>query len=83
MKKISMFLQRWLGQLQSMSIIALDGCNNKLKLYISSLNEEFMVTYTREVLQYTESGDPKVAPAGIGVKTGRKWRAVNVGSGCC
>ena len=43
-----------------------------LKLPFSSLNEEFMVTRTREVLQYRESSDPKVSKAGIQV---RRWKA--------
>lgn len=46
----------------------------QLKLPISSLNEEFMVTCTREVLQYRESNDPNVSQTGIEVRTGRSWR---------
>lgn len=34
-----------------------------------------MVTRYRELLQYRESSDPKVAQAGIEVRTGWKWRA--------
>jgi len=73
--RISRFLRRWLGLPRSLSSIALYGHNNKLKLPMSSLSEEFMVTRSREVLQYRESRDPKVAQAGIEVRTGRKWRA--------
>ena len=49
------FLRKWLGLPRSLSSIALYGKNNMLKLPISSLNEEVMVTRTREVLQYRES----------------------------
>ncbi|XP_061878077.1 uncharacterized protein LOC133630482 [Entelurus aequoreus] len=73
--RVSRFLHRWLGLPRSLSSIALYGHNNKLKLPISSLSEEFMVTRSRELLQYRESSDPKVAQAGIEVRTGRKWRA--------
>ena len=41
----------------------------------NSLEEEFKVTRAREVVQYRDSSDPKVAKAGIQVRTGRKWRA--------
>lgn len=34
-----------------------------------------MVIYTREVLQYRESCNPKVAQAEIEVRMGQKWRA--------
>ena len=37
--------------------------------------EEFKITKTRELLQYTESEDPKVAAAGIQIRSGRKWSA--------
>lgn len=73
--RVSRFLRRWLGLPRSLSSIALYGQNNKLKLPISSLCEEFMVTRARELLQYRESSDPKVAHAGIEVRMGRKWRA--------
>ncbi|KAL3972927.1 tetraspanin-7 [Sarotherodon galilaeus] len=55
--------------------ITLYGHNNKLKLPFSSLSKEFMVSRSRELLQYRESSDPRVAVAGIEVRTGRKWRA--------
>jgi len=71
-RRVSRFLRKWLGLPQSLSSIALCRQNNKLKLPISSLNEEFTVTRTREV---EESCDPTVSQAGIKVKTGRKWRA--------
>ncbi|KAI7802934.1 polyprotein, partial [Triplophysa rosa] len=70
-RKISRYLHRWLGLPRSLSSIALYG-NNKRKLPMSSLNEEFMVTHAREVLQYRESSDPNVSRAGIVVRTGRK-----------
>jgi len=50
-RRVSRFLQKWLGLPQSLSSIALYGQENKLKLPISSLDEELMVTHTREVLQ--------------------------------
>ena len=74
-RRVSRFLQKWLGLPRSLSSIALYGQNNKLKLPISSLNEEFKVGHAREVLQYRESQDPKVSQAGIEVRTGRGWRA--------
>lgn len=73
--RISRFLHRWLGLPQSMSSIALYGHNNKQKFPFSSLSEKFMVSRSRELLQYRESSDPRVALAGIEVGTGRKWRA--------
>lgn len=73
--RVSRFLRRWLGLPRSLSSIALYGNTNKLKLPTSSLSEEFMVTRARELLQYRESSDPKVAQAGIEVRTGRKWKA--------
>lgn len=48
------------------------GQRNKLKLPMSSLNEEIMVT---KVLHYRKTSDPKVSLAGIEVRIGRKWRA--------
>ena len=74
-RKISSYLRRWLGLPRSLSSSALYGTSNILQLPISGLAEEFMVSRTREALQYRESRDPKVAAAGIQVRTGRKWRA--------
>lgn len=74
-RKISSYLRRWLGLPRSLSSAALYGSSNILQLPFSGLTEEFMVTRTREALQYRESRDGKVASAGIQVKTGRKWRA--------
>ena len=74
-RKISSYLRRWLGLPKSLSSIALYGHNNKLQLPFKSLEEEFKVTRAREVVQYRESSDPKVANAGIEVRTGRKWKA--------
>lgn len=50
-------------------------CYNKLQLPFKSLEEEFKVSRAREVVQYRDSSDPKVAKARIQVRTGRKWRA--------
>ncbi|XP_067280778.1 uncharacterized protein [Pseudorasbora parva] len=75
-RRVSRFLRKWLGLPRSLSSIALYGQNNKLKLPISGLSEEFKVGRAREVLQYRESLDPMVFQAGIEVRTGRKWRAV-------
>ncbi|XP_075313231.1 uncharacterized protein LOC142373743 [Odontesthes bonariensis] len=74
-RRVSSHLRRWLGLPRSLSSIALYGNNNKLTLPIKGLAEEFMVARAREVLQYRESKDPKVAQAAIEVRTGRKWRA--------
>lgn len=49
-KRISRFLRMWLGLPRSVCSIALYMKVNKLKLPLSSLNEEFMVNCTREVL---------------------------------
>ncbi|KAL7848811.1 hypothetical protein SRHO_G00204340 [Serrasalmus rhombeus] len=73
-RKVSNLLQRWLGLPKSLSSIELYGCNNKLHLPFKSLEEEFKVTRAREVVQYRDSSDLKVAKAGIQVRTGRKWR---------
>lgn len=66
------------GTTSSPSNIALYGQNKKLKLLISNLNEEFMMSRTRQVLQYWESSDPKVSQASIDVRTGRKWGEAEV-----
>ena len=73
---MSRFLRKWLGLPQSLRTnIALYGQRNKLKIPLSSLNEEFRVARKRQVLQYQESADPKVSQAGTEVRTGRKWKA--------
>ncbi|XP_061896514.1 uncharacterized protein LOC133645675 [Entelurus aequoreus] len=74
-RRVSNHLRRWLGLPKSLSSIALYGNSNKLQLPFKSLEEEFKVTRAREVVQYRDSRDPKVAKAGIQVRTGRKWRA--------
>ena len=74
-RRVSNLLRRWLGLPRSLSSIALYGNTNKLRLPFKSLEEEFKVTRAREVVQYRDSSDPKVANAGIEVRTGRKWRA--------
>lgn len=74
-RRVSGHLRRWLGLPRSLSSIALYGNKNKLTIPINSLTEEFKVARAREVLQYRESKDPKVAQAGIEVRTGRRWRA--------
>lgn len=74
-RKVSSHLRRWLGLPKSLSCIALYGHRNKLQLPLKSLQEEFKVTKARDVLLYRDSSDPKVATAGIEVRTGRKWKA--------
>ncbi|XP_063054019.1 uncharacterized protein LOC134448252 [Engraulis encrasicolus] len=74
-RKVSSHLRRWLGLPKSLSSIALYGRSNKLQLPFKSLEEEFKVTRAREVVLYRDSSDPKVANAGIQVRTGRKWKA--------
>lgn len=74
-RKVSSCLRRWLGLPRSLSNITLYGNTTKLPLPLKSLEEEFKVTRTREVLIYRDSNDPKVAQAGVVVKTGRKWSA--------
>ncbi|XP_051969484.1 LOW QUALITY PROTEIN: uncharacterized protein LOC127634119 [Xyrauchen texanus] len=74
-RKVSSHLRRWLGLPKSLSSIALYGHRNKLQLPLKSLEEEFKVTRAREVLIYRDSSDPKVATAGVEVRTGRKWKA--------
>ncbi|KAK0150615.1 hypothetical protein N1851_008284 [Merluccius polli] len=76
----SRFLRKWSGLPRSLSNITLYRKNNMLKLPISSLNDEFMVTCTREVLQNQESSDLKISQ----VTTGRKWKAAAAcGLGSC
>ena len=72
-RAISNRLRRWLGLPRCLSGAALYGNSNALRLPCSSLVEEFKITKTRELLQYTESEDPKVAAAGIQIRSGRKW----------
>ena len=74
-RKVSKYLRRWLGLPRSLSSIALYADKLKLRLPFSSLNEEFKLSRTREVMQYRDSSDAKVAQAGIEVRTGRKWSA--------
>ncbi|XP_062283087.1 uncharacterized protein LOC133987658 [Scomber scombrus] len=74
-RRVSNHLRRWLGLPRSLSSIALYGNSNKLQLPFKSLEEEFKVSRAREVVQYRDSSDPKVAKAGIQVRTGRKWKA--------
>lgn len=56
-QKTSQYLHRWLELPRSLSSIALQR-QNKLTHPFSSVKEEFIVTCTREVLQYRESRDP-------------------------
>lgn len=51
---------------------ALYASSNILQLPFSGLKQDFMVVLTREALMYR---DPRVAAAGIEVRTGRKWKA--------
>ena len=74
-RRVSSHLWRWLELRRSLSSLALYGNTNKLQLPFKSLEEEFKVTRAREVVQYRDSRDPKVAKAGIQVRTGRKWMA--------
>ena len=46
-----------------------------MRLPCSSFVEEFKITKTWELLQYTESEDPKVAAAGIQIRSDRKRSA--------
>lgn len=75
--KITGFLRKWLGLPCSLSTqsTALYGTSNNLQLPLSGLTEEFVVARTREALQYRDSKDYMVSAAGIGVKTGRKYKA--------
>lgn len=74
-RKVSSCLRRWLGLPRSLSNIALYGNTTMLRLPLKSLEEEFKVTRGREVVMYRDSNDPKVAQAGVLVRTGRKWSA--------
>ena len=73
-KAISNRLRRWLGLPRCLSSAAY-GNSNALRLPCSSLVEEFKITKIRELLQYTESEDPKVVAAGIQIRSDRKWSA--------
>ena len=74
-RRVSSYLRKWLGLPKCLSSAALYGKTNTLQLPFKGLKEEFMVTRTREALQYRDSKDPKVATAGIEIRTGRKWDA--------
>ena len=74
-RAISNRLRRWLGLPRCLSGAALYGNSNALHLPCSSLVEEFKITKTRELLQYTESEDPKVAAAGIQIRSGKELSA--------
>lgn len=69
------YLWWWLGLPRSLSSAALYGSSNSLHLPFSSLSEEFVVTRSREAMQYQDTKDSKVAAAGIEVHSGRKWSA--------
>ena len=72
-RAISNRLRRWLGLPRCLSGAVLYGNSNALRLPCSSLVEEFKITNTRELMQYTESEDPKTA--GIQIRSVRKWSA--------
>lgn len=74
-RKVSSYLRRWLGLPRSLSSAALYGKCNKLQLPLNSLNEEFRVARTREVLLYRDSKDSRVARSGVTVRNGLKWSA--------
>lgn len=76
-QRVSSNLCRWLGLPCSFKNIELYGNTNKLRLSFSFVREEFIVTRTREHLQYAGSKDTKVSGAGIVVRTGRKLRAAD------
>jgi len=63
-----------LGLPRSLGNIALYRKNDMLKLPISSLKADFMVTHTREVLQHQLS-DPKGLP-------GQRWKATEAFINC-
>ena len=71
-RRVSSHLRKWLGLPRSLTSLALYGNTNKLQLPFKSLEEEFMVTRTREGVQYRDLCDPKVAKAETQVRTGRK-----------
>lgn len=56
---------------------SLKDYGNSIKLWfpLKSLEEEFKILRTREVLMCRDSRDPKVAQVGVVVRTGRKWNA--------
>ena len=71
-RAISNRLRRWLGLPRCLRGATLYGDSNALHLLCSRLVEEFKITKTRILLQYTESENPKVAAAGIQIRSGRK-----------
>ena len=75
-RKISSYLRRWLSLPKSLSSTALYGTTNAIQLTLRGLKEEFVVTYTREVLLYRDSKDLKLSGAVTELCTGRKWSAV-------
>lgn len=77
-----MFLRKWLGLPRGLRSITLYGQNNKPKLHISSLNEQFIVTCIKEVLKYRESFNLKVSQSDVSgglQKLQRLWRSLSHG----
>ena len=74
-KKSNSYLWRWLGLPKNLNSAALYDTSNALQLPFRGLMEECVVSRTREAISYSDSKDPKVAAAGIEVRTGRIWSA--------
>ena len=74
-KKINSYHRRWLGLPRRFRSAALYGTSNALQLPFKGLVEEFVVSWTREVMMYRYSKDPKFGAADVELRTGRKWNA--------
>ena len=70
-KKISSYLRRWLGLLQSLSSIVLYRSTNTT-ISIQGANGRIK---TKEVMMFKNLKNPKVATAGIEVRTNRRRNA--------
>lgn len=63
-RRVKRVLGKWLGLPQNLNVIAMCSQSNKLKLPISSLNEEFKVSRAREVQQHRQSEEPQLSQMG-------------------
>lgn len=61
-RRVKRVLGKWLSLPQNLNGIAMYSQSNKLKLPISSLNEEFKVSRAREVQQQSE--EPQLSQMG-------------------
>lgn len=78
-RRVSNHLRRWPDLPKSLSSIALYGHHNKLRPPFKSLDEEFRITRAREMVQFRDSSDPKVAKAAVQESEARLYHKRLVG----